>query len=192
MKKSSNRGQSLIEFALMLPLVMVLALGVIEASYALLDQHVVTKVTREGSNLISRDTTLEDAGNAMNTMSIRPLNFADGSKVIFSVIKRGATAGTPNFDKDILYQRHEFGALAGVASVLTTRGAGAFRGAPNYEAINSDTNTDLQITNIPASLVIARGGMVYVTEIYTRHDLLTPFHHFGVAMPDKLYSIAYF
>jgi hypothetical protein len=128
----------------------------------------------------------------MNTMKIRPLNFADGSRVIFSVIKRGSTAGTPNFDKDILYQRHEFGTFAGVASVLTTRGAGAFRGAPNYEAINSDTDTNLQITNIPASLVLDRGSLIYVTEVFTRHNLLTPFHHFGVTMPDKLYSIAYF
>ena len=41
-----------------MPLVLMLALGVIEASYALLHQHVVTKLTREGSNLISRDTSL--------------------------------------------------------------------------------------------------------------------------------------
>ena len=36
-------------------------LGVVETSYGLLDQHVVTKLTREGSNLISRDTSLQDA-----------------------------------------------------------------------------------------------------------------------------------
>ena len=55
------RGQSLVEFAFLMPLILVVALGVIEFGYALLDQHVVTKLTREGSNLISRDTTLEDA-----------------------------------------------------------------------------------------------------------------------------------
>ena len=46
-----------------MPLVLVLVLGVIEVGYALLDQHVVTKLTREGSNLISRDTSLADAGD---------------------------------------------------------------------------------------------------------------------------------
>ena len=50
-----------------------LVLGVVEVSYALLDQHVVTKLTREGSNLISRDTSLQDAATAMRSMSSRPV-----------------------------------------------------------------------------------------------------------------------
>lgn len=191
-RRSSSSGQSMVEFALILPLVLVLALGVIEASYALLDQHVVTKVTREGSNLISRDTSLQDAVNAMNTMSIRPLNFADGSKLIFSVIKKGATAGTPNFDKNIVYQRLQFGNLAGVSSALAMKGAGAFRGAPNYEAVNGDTDTNLQITTMPPTLSLSRGELVYVTEIFTKHRLITPLDQFGITMPQTLYSIAYF
>ena len=36
------------------------------------------------------------------------------------------------------------------------------------------------------------GGMLYVTEIYTRHPLITPFDRFGVQLPSTLYSIAYF
>ena len=59
----------------MLPLVLVIVLGVVEIGYALLDQHVVTKLTREGSNLISRDTTLQDAATAMRDMSSRPVDF---------------------------------------------------------------------------------------------------------------------
>ena len=49
-----------------------LSLGVVEVGYALLDQHVVTKLTREGSNLISRDVTLQDAATAMQSMTTRP------------------------------------------------------------------------------------------------------------------------
>ena len=66
-----DRGQALLEFAVCLPLVLVLALGVIEVSYGLLDQHVVTKLSREGANLISRDTALQDALTAMKTMTTR-------------------------------------------------------------------------------------------------------------------------
>ena len=58
---SDPRGQSLIEFTMFLPLALVLCFGMIELGYALLDQHVVSKLTREGSNLISRYTTIEDA-----------------------------------------------------------------------------------------------------------------------------------
>ena len=189
---SQSTGQTLVEFSLVLPLLLTLVLGIIEVGYAIVDQHTVTKLTREGSNLISRDVTLQDATSAMRNMRTRPVNFDNGvSKLILSVIKKVATAGTPNFDKVILYQRYEYGTLS-AASTLKTKGPATFGGAPNYEAPNSDTNTNLQITNTPASLVVVSGGMAYVTEIYTTHTLITPLDRFGITMPNKLYSIAYF
>jgi Flp pilus assembly protein TadG len=112
------RGQTLVEFAFVLPLVLVVALGVIEFGYALLDQHVVTKLTREGSNLISRDTTIDDAIALMRSMSTRPVDFSTRSRVIFSVLKKGSTTGTANYDRVILYQRAEEGSLTGVQSKL--------------------------------------------------------------------------
>ena len=39
---------------------------------------------------------------------------------------------------------------------------------------------------------MATGGLLYITEIFTRHPLITPFNRFGVQMPTTLYSIAYF
>jgi Flp pilus assembly protein TadG len=186
----SERGQGLIEFAVVMPLILILVLGVVEVGYALLDQHVVTKLTREGSNLISRNTSLGDAASAMRAMSTRPVDFTASSRVIFSVVKKGATTGTGNYNKDILYQRYEFGPLA-ATSTLATRGAGSFGTGPEFQANNSDTDTSLQITNLPANLV-APGGMLYITEIYTTHDLITPFDRFGINIPRTLYSIAYF
>ena len=189
---AGERGQSLVEFAIILPLLIVLALGVVEVSWALLDNHVLTALSREGSNLISRNTSLQDAATAMRSMSSRPLDFNNGSRLIFSVLKKGATTGTTNFDKVILYQRHEFGNLAGVRSTLSTLGSGAFRGAPEYEAINSDSDANLQVTNLPGNLQLVRGGMLYVTEIYTTHPAITPLTRFGVTLPSTLYSVAYF
>jgi hypothetical protein len=186
-----TRGQSVVEFAVILPLLLVVVLGVIEVSYALLDQHVVTKLTREGSNLISRDTSLADAAAAMKSMSGRPVDFSTHSKMIFSVVRRGATTGTSNFDKDVLYQRYEYGALA-AASMLSTRGAGSYGAGPDYEAANADSDTNLQVTNLPSGIVLSTGGTIYITEIFTTHELITPFDKFGVAVPKTLYSIAYF
>jgi hypothetical protein len=184
------RGQTLVEFAMVLPLVLVLALGVIEVSYALLDQHVVTKLTREGSNLISRDSSLADTGTALRNMSSRPVDFATSARVIFSVIKMVNTAGAANLNREVLYQRYEFGAIA-ASSQLTTVGAGAFGGAPDYQAANSDNDVNLRLTNLPPNLIVP-GGLLYVTEIYSRHPLITPFDRFGVSVPGTLYSIAYF
>jgi hypothetical protein len=188
----SASGQSLIEFALVLPLVLVVALGVIETSWALLDEHVVTKLSREGSNLISRDTTIQDATTAMRQMATLPVNFDSGSStVIFSVIKRGAITGTANYDKPFLYQRFSYGTYPGT-SQFTTSGIGSFGGAPDYMANNPDTDSSLQITNAPATLVPTPGQLIYVTEIFSQHQLLTPLDRFGIAMPTTLSSIAFF
>jgi hypothetical protein len=170
----------------------VVALGVIEFGYALLDQHVVTKLTREGSNLISRDTSIDDAITAMRSMSTRPVDFSTRSRVIFSVLKKGATTSTPNYDQVILYQRAEYGSGVTGVSGLRMRGSGTFGSGPDYVAANSDNNTGLQIANLPGYLDVTRGGLVYVTEIFTTHNLITPLDRFGVTVPNTLYSIAYF
>ena len=187
----NERGQAMVEMAMLLPLIILLCLGVIEISYGLLDQHVVTKITREGSNLISRDATLQDAATAMVQMGTRPIDFSKNSKVIFSVIKRVPTTGVANYNKDILYQRYSYGALT-ATSKLTTRGGGSFGAAPDYQANNSDTDTNLQITNLPSGLMTTPGTFLYVTEVFQKHPLITPLDRFGVKVPTTLYSIAYF
>lgn len=184
-------GQGLVEFSLVLPLLMVTLLGVIEVGYALLDQHVVTKITREGSNLISRDITLQDAATAMKSMTTRPVNFDNGSRLILSVIRKGATTGTANYDKVILYQRYEYGALA-AQSALTTKGPAGFGGPPDYVAPNADTNANLQLTNLPGNIVLPIGGLAYVAEVFATHAPITPLDRFGISLPGTLYSVAYF
>lgn len=173
------------------PLLMLVLLGVIDVSYALLDQHVVTRLTREGANLISRDTTIEDAATAMQNMATSPVNFSSNSTLIFSVLHKGATVGSANYNKTFVYQRYQFGAIA-ATSDIRTRGGGSFAGAPEYQATNPDGDTSLQVTNLPPNLTIDTGGFVYVTEIFTKHELLTPLDRLGVPVPSMLYSIAYF
>ena len=114
--------------------------------------------------------------------------------MIFSVLRKGSTPGTANYDQVILYQRYELRQphRDGYQSALTTRGTGAYRGSPDYEAVNADTDSRIQIANLPANLTLLRGGTLYVTEIFTRHDLITPLSGFGVTVPSTLYSIAYF
>jgi len=190
LKFKSEKGQSIVEFALITPLLVTMVFGVVETSYALLHQHVVSRLTREGSNLISRSATLQDAGTALTTMASPPVNFGTNSKVIFSVIKRVGTIGAANYNKDVLYQRYQFGSLA-ATSALQTAGSGSFGGAPDYQAANSDNDTSLRVANLPGNLLVT-GGMLYVTEIYTQHTLLTPLDRFGIMLPTRLYSISYF
>jgi hypothetical protein len=191
---SSCRGQGMVEFALILPFLLLIMLGVMDVGYALLNQHVVTKLSREGSNLISRDTTLEDAAFIIRSLTARPVNFDDGSsRVFFSVIRQGNVLNTANYGEDILAARHNAGTLSatGVASFIQT-GGGSYRAEPNFEAINPDTDARLQISNMPPNLVLAPGGVIYVTEVFTRHEMITPLNRFGVTLPDTLYSVSFF
>lgn len=182
-------GQSLVEFAVVLPFLVLLVFGVIEVSYALLDMHVVTSFSREGSNLISRNTSMQDAVTAMRQMSSRPINLEDGSsKIILSVVRRIGTTGASNYDQNILYQRLEYGTFP--ASSKITGGGGAFGPAPDYQALDPDNDTGLRVGNLPVTL--DRGGTLYITEVYTRHITLTPLDGLGVRVPDSLYSVAYF
>ena len=189
---TSGRGQSLIEFAIILPILMLIVLGVVEVGMVLLDEHVVTRLSREGSNLISRDTSLETAAEVMASMSARPVDFANGSKVIFTVLKRGATTGTANYDRLVMYQRAEFGNFSGTGLSRVQSAGGAIGGPPDYKAVDSDSDAGLRVTGVPANLVTVPGGMVYITEIFTRRPRITPLDRFGVAVPETLYSIAYF
>jgi hypothetical protein len=187
-----SSGQSLIEFAMTLPLLILVVLGLVELGNGLFDKHVVTKLSREGANLISRNATLEDARRVLITMSTRPVNFNDGtSKLILSVLRRGNTAGTANNGQLFLYQRHIYGTAVG-NSILQMAGSGSFGGAPDYQAANADNNPGLRLVNPPAGLASEPGSMIYVAEIYSTHTAITPLGNFGVTVPQRLYAVSYF
>lgn len=187
-RMAGERGQSLIEFAMVLPMLVLMAFGVVELSYALLDQHVVTSFSREGSNLISRNTTMQDAVTALRQMSDRPINLDDGSsKVILSVVRNVNTAGAANFGQNILYQRYQYGTYGGSSHI--SGGGGAFGGAPDYQALDPNNDTALRVGNLPVDL--SPGGTLYITEVFTRHVLLTPIGT-TLRVPESLYSVAYF
>jgi hypothetical protein len=184
-------GQSLIEAALVLPFLLLVTLGVVELGVAIQHQHSVSTLSREGSNLISRDTTLEDAGDTLKAISNGSVDFDSNSRVIFSVLKRGGTVNTSNYGKLILYERYEYGGYS-AASKLRTIGTPSFGSSPTFAAPDSDNDTSLQLTNAPAGLATVNGGLVYVTEVFSRHTLITPLNRFGVNVPQTLYSVAYF
>ena len=77
------------EFACVLPLLLLLAFGVVELSFLMHDQHILIRLTREGSNLISRDTKLSDAATAMTSMVNPPVDLnSANSKLIFTVLTK--------------------------------------------------------------------------------------------------------
>lgn len=189
----ADRGQSIVEFAVTLPLMLLVSLGVVETSNALMRQHVATKMAREGSNMISRNTELADAGNALRAMTQNPAEFSTKSLVIFSVLMRSQTGS--NNGQIVLYQRYQLGngalggsRLNGSCSTCTA--------ANDYTAQNPNNTTSLRVTNAPPNIITVPGGMIYVTEVYQKFDTMTPIQGLGgimrIPLPQVLYSIAYF
>jgi hypothetical protein len=186
-----SSGQTLIEAGLVIPFLILVAMGVVELGLAIRNQHNVIRLSREGSNLISRNTSLQVAATVLTEVQSGSVDFSSNSELIFSVVRRGATVGSPNYNTLILYQRYSTGSYA-ASSKLTTKGSGSFGPAPDYKALNSDTDTSLQVTNAPAGLAAGVGDMSYITEIFSTNVLITSLAKFGVAVPTQLYSIAYF
>jgi hypothetical protein len=189
----SCRGQALVEFTLLLPLLLLILLAVVEFSFLLHDQHVLTRMTREGSNLISRGATrtpITDAATAMISVANFPVDLeSSNSEMIFTVLRLYNGPGD-NHGKIIIYKRHAIGGL-GEQSVLGNPPSGLFSGQ-DYSAENLN-NPALQATNVPEILLgLGPDNLVFVTEIYTRYDLIGPLDRFGFSLPTTLHDIAYF
>jgi len=189
------RGQSLVEFAMVLPLMLLMALGVIEVAYALYADHLIAKLSREGSNLISRQTYLQDAENALLAGATAPLNLNSSSgKIIFSAVTIGS-AGANN-GQIIIIKRRTVGSLSGKSVVdgSTSPPSSSYNGAPDYTAKDSNNDTAIRgAPTLPNGLVLGIGQVLYVTEIFTSRGDVTPFSRFYKwALPTSLYAAAYF
>lgn len=186
----SVRGQSVVEFAMVLPFMLMVALGVIEMGYALYEDHLIVKLAREGSNLISRNSTLAEAETALQAATAPPVAFNANGKLTFSVLKLGT--GGANLNKAIISQRRVIGTL-NASSILGSPPSSAYSGSPNYSAVDADNDSTIRVSGaLPNGLTLVAGQSVYVTEVYTHHNYITPFDKFGYLLPDKLYASAYF
>ncbi len=124
-------------------------------------------------------------------MSTTPVNFANGSQLVLSVLKKGSTVGTANYDKIVLYQRYSIGTL-GIAEHAGHRRSGVVWPGARLRGQQLRHQRQLADHNLPANVDVTRGGLLYVTEVFTQHAPLTPLNKFGVTIPPTLRSIAYF
>jgi hypothetical protein len=152
-------------------------------------QHVITKIAREGSNMISRETTLPAAGTALRTMSSNAASFDSRTKVIFSVLLRSNSGA--NSGHLVLYQRYEIG-NGGLGGSRLNGSCSSCTAGNDYTATNPHSTTGLRVTNAPPGVASVAGSMIYVTEVFHQYETLTPVRSFGIPVPTVLYSIAYF
>ena len=183
--RKHEAGQALFEFGITLPILMALVLGVIEFGYALFQVQIVTSMAREGSNLIARQVTINDAEAALQTMS-GLVRFDANSTLILSVVRLGV--GGANNNVPIIVQRHSVGAFA-ASSVLGDPPQSAYQGSPDYNAYDPDNDGSIRVSGVlPNGFTLTPGESVYVTEVFTQRTSIVPF----MPLPAMLHASAYF
>ena len=161
-------GQAMLEFILSAFLLFVLVFGVIDFSRAIHDEQVMSGLTRQGSDLASRGTSLQDTVNALVAQG-SSLNLSTQGKIIVTAVADGSN-GKPQVT----------GQVVSVGGISATSRVGT--GVGNPASVPSDANT-----------VLNNGQTLYVTEVFYAYQTITPLGNFvKLALPSTLYQAAFF
>jgi Flp pilus assembly protein TadG len=175
MKHSSNRssawtslerGQAAVEFALIAALMLVLLCVLVDYSRAIHDVQVMAGLSRQGSNLASRGTTLSDSATAL-IAGEAPLDLSNNGEVIITSVTN-------------INRRYTITDQVSVGRVSKASKVG--KGVGNSATVPASAAAMLQV-----------GQTIYVTEIFYSYQPITPIQNLlKLAMPSTLYQAAYF
>lgn len=164
--RRKESGQAFIEFSVVVMVLVVLVFGLIEFGRFIYQRQVVTNLSREGANLVLRNTAPNIAAAAvMNSAS--PLAMSTKGRIIMTTVynSNGTVKVTSQWST---------GGLTSAASKIGTVGNKA----------NMPTNT----TVIPSV-----GKNLYVAEVYYSYTPITPIGKIlKLTMPGTVYDVAYF
>lgn len=172
----SERGQAILEFAPVAIILLTLTFAAIDFGYYIWEKQVIIGLSREGSNLASRDTTLPGAAAAITSdATVMHLNMAKSGTIIITSVQNTGTATAPNF-------------------VITGQYV-ASGGANGTSKVGTYNASKPQTANITAysPAIPQPGATLFVTEIYYSFKGITPLAHFMTTpLPTQIYDAAYF
>jgi Flp pilus assembly protein TadG len=163
---AARSGQAMLEFASIATAGLLLLFGVIDIGRALYFMQVMSSLSRQGSNLASRGSTVSDSVAAVMAGQA-PLNLTANGEVIVTSILNSNGVNT------ITGQASQ-GGIA-VASKIGA-GVGGLASVPSA-----------------ALTMLQPNSTIYVTEVYYTYQPITPIGNLlGIVMPSTLYQAAYF
>ncbi len=181
-RKWNESGQALIEMALLLPLLAIVALGIVDFSRAIYDAEVIKNLSGEGSNLASRGTTLADTVTAVTNDSDIPLS-SSGCVIVSSVTCTLNSSG----------QCTNAYVITGQAISAACNGNSSRVGC--YPASPTCTASATVPTQVQTVLSTVPGYTVYSTEVFFDYTVVTDLANFlngNNLLPTHLYSAAYY
>jgi Flp pilus assembly protein TadG len=100
MKRRDQRGASVVEFAIILPLIVWLIFGIMEIGFVLYDKNMITQASREGARAgvvfrvpaVTDDEIIEVVNNYLGTSLI---TFGEPQTATVTVTRNGLSAGDP-------------------------------------------------------------------------------------------------
>ena len=160
---ADERGQSLIEFALLGPILVILLLGLVEFGRAIDSTHSLTTLSREAANLAARGTPLDTVADL--------------------VMSGGSDIGLPTFGGVIVSDvRVDTGAVTVHAQVAR----GGYAGRSRLGEVG-------ERAPLLETLGLVDGQTRYLVELFFRHAHVTPLRNLlGFGVPDTLYTRAMF
>ncbi|MGI0014921.1 MAG: TadE/TadG family type IV pilus assembly protein, partial [Nitrososphaera sp.] len=191
----SQKGQSLTELALIIPLLLLLALGAIEFANMISGYKVLTHLTREGANLIARETEPFEALNVVINSSGLLVSGGGGNPEKWRVIH--VTIGpdpnlpppvSPNPDTRpyVILRQIVVGALAlGAAENEKRICPMCDVDTPIFECGSGSCPSPPNVPNIDS---LVKGQTFQAVEAFYDYDPLTPLQNFIGLFNDKFYE----
>lgn len=161
-------GQALLELALVLPLLCLVVFGIVDYGRVLNDEQIMVDLSRQGSNMASRGTTLPATAAALLSGS-GILNLSMSGQVIVTSVSR-------------------------VNNVDTIGGQTSLGGLSKSSKIGTGVNSRAIVpAGIDDIFTKNSGQTVYITELYYTFLPITPLATmWNLVIPSTLYQVAYF
>jgi Flp pilus assembly protein TadG len=100
MKRKDQRGASVVEFAIILPLIVWLIFGVLEIGFVLYDKNMITQASREGARAgvvfrVPPVTDEEIIGVVNDYLGTSLITFGEPQTATVTLTRNGSNAGDP-------------------------------------------------------------------------------------------------
>jgi Flp pilus assembly pilin Flp len=164
-----EKGVAAVEFALILPMLLVMVFGIIDIGRLIQAKLIITSVSREGGSLASRED-LGDASSRLNLLTMlqasgKPLNLNGSSgRIYISRIRAGVSVTSP---PDV--ERLVDGGSLSVPSIIGNA-------ILPYKGLSWDIYKHLVF--LPAPQNTSDISAVTVVEVYYRYTPITPLPNF--------------